>query len=101
MRDLRRSTWYRQRKLRGFDDRETWSLDRTIAKFILPRLIRFRNITPGYPGNLTMEKWKSVLDKIIYSLQSICDEWGGKIIDEKRVNKGINLFGKYFRHLWW
>ena len=103
MSDSRKDIWYRQRKKSGFDDRETWSLDHTIVEFVLPRLIRFREITPGYPANLTLKKWGKILDQIIYSMQAICDEWEGKevTLDEKKINKGIYLFGKYFRHLWW
>jgi len=106
--DPRRFNWYRQRKKRGFDDRELWSLDHTIAKFTLPRLIAFKEGRFGYPGNLTEEKWDNILDQIIWSMQAIIDEWEGGLEDirdirthEKKINKGINLFGKYFRHLWW
>ena len=36
-----------QRWTRGFDDSETWSLYDTIARFILPRLKRFKEIADG------------------------------------------------------
>lgn len=102
MSDSRKYKWYRQRKKRGFDDRELWSLDHTIAKFVLPRLIGFREIKGGYPGTLTSEKWDAILDKMIYSMQAICDEWEGKYEKggEEKIKKGLNLFAKYFRHLW-
>ena len=32
----------KQRLERGFDDSETWNLDLTIAKFVLPRLESFK-----------------------------------------------------------
>jgi len=120
MSDSRRYTWYRQRKKRGFDDRELWSLDHTIAKFVLPRLLIFKEKKIGYPADLTVEKWDSILDQIIYSMEAIIDEWDGKYdylpstkiaspsfairtiqIQEKKINQGLNLFAKYFRNLWW
>ena len=107
MSDPRSKTWQRQRKKLGFDDRDLWSLDHTIAKFVLPRLIRFKEAKCGHPGNLTMEQWTKILDQMIWSMQAIIDEWEGEsvqgllICHEKKVNKGITLFGKYFRHLWW
>lgn len=39
----RRLRWFIQRRRRGFDDRELWGLDFTIAKFILPRLKAFND----------------------------------------------------------
>jgi len=107
LRDSRRHIWYRQKKKRGYDDRDLWSLDTTIAKFVLPRLISFKEGVCGYPGNLTMEEWNKILDQMIYSMQGLSDEWEGKCPEgdirkhEKRINKGIALFGKYFRCLWW
>jgi hypothetical protein len=44
---------------------------------------------------------------MIYAMKGICTEWEGKCIEgdlrvhESKINKGISLFGKYFRHLWW
>ena len=41
--------WW-QRKTRGFDDSDLWSLDNTIMKFVLPRLKAFRDKgTHGFP----------------------------------------------------
>lgn len=41
--DWRWIKWFFQFMKRGFSDRQVWSLDYTIAKFILPRLKRFRD----------------------------------------------------------
>ena len=37
----RRLKWFIQRRRRGFDDRELWSLDHTIARYVYPRLKAF------------------------------------------------------------
>jgi hypothetical protein len=36
--DVRAAQWALQRRTRGFDDRELWSLDITLARWLLPRL---------------------------------------------------------------
>lgn len=65
----------RQRIERGFDDTELWGLDRTIAKYVLPRLIEFKKVTNGYPPNFdSFEEWIAVIDKMIYSFDHIVNQ---------------------------
>lgn len=59
-----------------FKDYETWNLDNTFARFIVPRLKRFRELVAspdtvyGYPGTLNnMEEWLEILDKIIWAFE--------------------------------
>jgi len=43
---------YRQQRFeRGFDDTETWHLDRTMSLFIIPRLERFMEVNNGVPND--------------------------------------------------
>jgi len=90
------------KKYNKFSNKELWDLDHTMATFILPRLIKFREINQGHPGNLkTQEQWNEILDKMIYSFQRIVD--GADAIDEQshdNIDEGLQLFGKYFRSLW-
>lgn len=94
--------WW-QRRTRGWDDSDTWNLDSTIAKFALPRLRRFKELTCGHPGNLTAEEWDSILDDIIYGLEAciLSTEGKGPEINWKRHQRGLEFFGKWFFHLWW
>ena len=41
----RRLKWFIQRRRRGFDDRELWSLDYTIARYVYPRLKVFNKLS--------------------------------------------------------
>ena len=96
--------YVQQRLERGFDDSETWSLDYTIASFILPRLKRFKEVTNGYPANFeTFEEWIAVIDKIIKAFENKVNsdnlEWTEEI--EAEINEGLTLFAKWFSHLWW
>lgn len=91
-----------------FSDKETWSLDYTIAKFTVPRLKRYKEICKGHPCYLTSEEWYDILDKMIYSLEAIINEHEGFVyhIDNRteyyeKVREGIELFGKHFNDLWW
>lgn len=94
--------WF-QRRIRGFDDSETWSLDLRIAQFTLPRLKRFKELSMAHPMDLTEEEWVDILDEIIYSME-ICSDEDYILrddIDWDRVYNGLELFGKWFRDLWW
>jgi len=89
--------------------RETWSLDITIAKYILPRLKAFRkDICGEYPCVLnSKEEWYEIIDKMILSFQLITD---GAMFDimyeherqkvETSINEGLDLFRKYYFNLW-
>ena len=92
----------KQRIERGFDDTETYSLFFTIAKFTLPRLKRFKEVTSSHPTDMTFEEWMIILDKITESLEIISkDDFSFSHEKEAKIKEGIDLFGKYFTYLWW
>ncbi len=100
--DDRHPKWKEQRKTRGFDDTETWSLDRAIAAFTLPRLKRFREIEVCWPGNLKSRvEWNKILDEMIYYFEWLLKDNNLCVIEERRAIKGWKLFVKYYRALWW
>lgn len=83
-----------QRIERGFDDTELWSLDRTIAKYVLPRLIEFKKVTNGYPPDFeNFEEWIDIIDKMIYSFDHIVNR--EKYDEELEKELGIDWVG-YF-----
>ncbi len=110
----------------GFYRHETWNLDYTCAKFMLPRLKYFRANLHGYPGDFDMETWKATVDKMIWSFQDIVNEgdnyckWtlpfeiehdiaGEKHStmdydkmrkNEARRQEGLKLFGEHLQGLW-
>lgn len=101
---IRQIKWFWQRITRGFDDRATWNLEITIAKFILPRLKLFKEKDNGYPGSLTEKEWDDVLDDMIYAMEFHAGRFTFEEPDEKnyaRVTKGTADLGKYFGDLWW
>lgn len=94
--------WW-QRRVRGFDDSETWSLDHSLAQWIVPRLKRFRGITVGYPGHLSEQEWDVILLKMIAAFEFAASEerWMASHTEYQKHQDGIDLFAKHFWALWW
>lgn len=93
--------WW-QRRTRGWDDSDTWSLDAIVADFMLPRLRRLRKITIAHPHGLTPEQWDEVLGEIDWFLEQHSSARCGDMVDDgERYKKAGALFGEYFGALWW
>ncbi len=97
-----------QRLTRGWDDKDTWGLDHTLAGMILPRLCRFKELTNGFPISLTKAKWDEKLDEMIYSFEMLSDYFWDDEMDieerketRKRINKGLRTFANWYSALWW
>ena len=91
--------WY-QRRTRGFDDSETFSLDYSLAKLILPRLQRFKQVSIDVlPSEMTSEEWSEILDKMInaFDYYSSKRRWSSTEDHEE----GLKLFAQYYTDLWW
>lgn len=102
--DERNNEYSKQRLIRGFDDSETWSLTDTICNFIIPRLIRFKEINASTPAQLTEEEWNDILNKMIIAFQLTTRDNGSRNwtnYESKQINEGLDLFRKWFMHLWW
>ena len=101
--DKREETYSKQRIERGFDDSETWSLDTTIASFILPRLIRFKEIKAGHPASISSEEWDSILGKMERGFEFTIKDSNGFLTEDevKQMNEGLDLFREWFFNLWW
>lgn len=92
-----------QKIIRGWDDSDTWNLDVTVSKFMLPRLKRYRelgiNTIPS--DKLTIEDWNRILDEIEWFLEvhaNFSCPWDEEGM--KRYKKAGKYFGKYFGALW-
>lgn len=106
--DRRQSRYRKQRDKRGFDDTETWSLDTTLAKFLLPRLKRFIEVNVGRPIGMSEKRWDMIIKIMIrgFELHASGAEWRTddateSIKIERRIKSAWRLLGKYGRHLWW
>lgn len=101
-----------QRITKGYADSESWSLDSSTAKWILPRLKHLRNNFYGMPPNLelyktektkeyyslTEDEWRDILDKIIYAFEFVLNE--DDILTEcypKDYNWGFSVENTYLK----
>jgi hypothetical protein len=100
---------------------ELFSLDETIAKFVLPRLKKFKEISPGSPisflpknyPDLDKEakrksrdkarmKWEKILDQMVCAFEySLIENQDYNPVEFKNYENGMKLFTKYFLCLWW
>jgi hypothetical protein len=109
------------------DPWDTVSADYTLALVILPVLKQLNENPHGsgwvdnedVPEHMHIPKgqefqmsdawaprWKYVMDEMIFAFERIVDDCGVDLSindweqEEKRIDNGLRLFGKYFRGLW-
>ena len=96
--------WW-QRQTRGWDDSITWNLDYEIAKWILPKLKRFKELNRCCPPEFTTEEWNEKIDTMVAAFEYIqSDEYWSAIRPDfipDIVEEGRSNFHKYFYDLWW
>ena len=97
----------KQRDEQGFDDTETWHLDKTIALFLLPRLKRFIQVNNGVPSGETEESFNEKLNFIIKSFEEYYlndnDVSSLELEKERLINakKGLEYLTNLWFGLWW
>lgn len=99
----------KQRTEQGFDDTETWHLDRTIALFIIPRLKKFIEVNNGIPSDETEESYNEKLRFIVFAFEnyyatnkyyeSVDNDERQKLTDD--VKKAVEYLSKLWFELWW
>lgn len=101
--DERYGEYRRIQKETGVSPDETWSLDYTVACFVLPRLRAFREIACGYPDALgSMEEWQGILGRMVDAFELIAEDRTAYGDDERRrIEDGLDLFREWFHALWW
>jgi len=106
---------------------ELYDLDVTIARFILPRLMVFKEHCERTPRfTMPQEEWNEILDKMIYAFNRIACQteedtpeykayikaiWNNEEdlahlkhdakASLKPITEGLSLYHKYYRNLWW
>lgn len=53
------------------DKYDTWNMDNTLAKIILPMLKQLKATKHGYPSGLTEKKWDYILDEMIWAFEQL------------------------------
>lgn len=97
----------KQKEVQGFDDTETWHLDRTLALFLMPRLERFIQVNNGFPTGETEDSYNEKLNFIVHSFKEYYyneDEDVSLELEKERLlnaKKAAELLGKLWFDLWW
>ena len=88
---------------RGFSDEVTWNLDKEIAKFVLPRLKRYKEITPCCPSEIEQKEWDEKLDKMIRAFELVLSKDSIDLTRQEsyEIKEGMLQFGWYYQYLWW
>ena len=78
------------------------NLEYTMAKFILPRLKRYKALCPSHPVQFTKEQWDERLDDMILAFQTICDikEYPYSEAESQVIQYGLKLFSDNYMYLW-
>ena len=97
-----------QRLSRGFDDTETWHLDKTLALFLIPRLKRFLEVNNGFPSDETEESYNEKLNFIVNSFEEYyCENLSENVSLEteklklENARKSVDFLSKLWFDLWW
>jgi hypothetical protein len=101
--------WFKQiiqKITKGYSDNEICILNHHLCKFILPRLKAFRNTYTYPPCFMTCEEWKEKIDKMIVAFELIIDDNMPELVSEQlkrqqKITEGLQLFARYFQHLWY
>ncbi len=99
----------KQRFEYGFDDTETWHLDRTMALFIIPRLKRFIEVNNGIAKSQTEESDYEKLRFIIQAFENYyaTDKYFNSVDIEERkkltddVKQAVEYLSKLWFEMWW
>lgn len=103
-----------QRITRGFSDRETWNVQHEFAKWVVPRLKRFKKVNNGTPYGLSPKEWDEKLNEMIEGFSIVASDqyWGSNEEDDKKaaeidkknaekIDRAVDLWAEYFHDLWW
>ena len=108
--DLATREMYKQQRFeQGFDDTETWHMDRTIALFIIPRLKKFIELNNGIPTGETVESYDEKLKFIISAFENYyaTNKYYDSVDDSERkqltddVKKAVEYLSELWFELWW
>jgi len=99
----RRDRLLEERRRTGVSPDECWSLDYSLACFMVPRLEVFIRGARSFPCRMgSLGKWKAALRKMLYAFRKMRSQdvpW--KEGQDARFDEGLRLFREYMLSLWW
>jgi len=82
---------------------EVWNTDNTLAQLIVPRLQAFKALDKHgcHPDFKEMRDWNNAIQKMIDAFELMKCASGFYTEDEEQtIEHGLDLFRRYYRHLW-
>ena len=86
-----------------FPIEEVWNTEHTLAQLIVPRLQAFKALDKhGGPSDfMDIREWNNAIQKMIDAFELMKYAGASHTEDEERtIKQGLDLFCKYFQHLW-
>lgn len=113
----------RKRKIKiKIDSYDIWNLDDTLSLIVVPLLRELKRLQHGAPSvddedvpdelkrnlsdsNLEVDsnwfkRWDYIIDEMIFAFEKVIEDDVYDIDVEERINRGLRMFGKYYRGLW-
>ena len=97
----------KQRDENGFDDTETWHLDKTVALFLIPRIKRYIQVNNGFPAGMTEELYNEKLNYIVKAFEEYYLDENVEVsleLEKERLSnakKAVAILGEIWFDLWW
>ena len=81
---------------------EIWNTDNALAQLIVPRLLAFKALDKhGCPDDFKdMREWNKTIQKMADAFELMKYVHTLSEDEERTFTQGLELFCKYFRHLW-
>ena len=75
-------------------------------KQIKLQLLWQQELINGHLGSMTMEEWYAILNTMLDGFRLAATDDNTKTLEEEKereaiIQKALDLFAKYFFHLWW
>ena len=100
--DTRSDSWKEERRTRGFDETEMWSLGGVIIRFSLPRIKRMYEIETEMHALTKKDhkRYKQLIEGLELFVRDD-ESWIFSSEERKKVNKALKLFGPMIQSMWY
>lgn len=106
--------WFIQRGRRGYSDRDLWGFSSYLSEMLVQALTQLNETKMGYPADIkTSGQWTDIIDEMIEGFRAVkdneeiffTDKTNQQIEEEiaennRRIDRGMYYFKKYFQNLW-
>jgi hypothetical protein len=102
--DKRLKKFIISQELLGIDRSEAWSLNASLAAFLVPRLEMLAVNTKSTPPGLSMSKWRRIIKQMAKGFRFYTEGWPEfdefSKKDFNRLKQSVRLLFIWFHHLW-